>query len=718
MKRSLILLFCLATLLYSCVEKNNKQSVNSDKASPAWEQMHPGVWKSIVNDAPEFNLLTVAKKEAKSEAIEKLGDAPIPIEQSEIEAFSNNGRTYVRFPLDKEEQIYGFGLNFKTVRQRGRIMRLHVDHYGGRDDGRTHAPVPFFVSDKGYGVLINAARYIDVYAGSGVTKDSKNPPVTRDRNTDRSWSARPYSDNLEFVIPEEGVELVLFTGKNMMEVVQRFNLYCGGGFIPPKWGLGFWQRTPTLYSDDDVRNEVQGFEDKNFPIDVLGLEPGWHSKAYPCTFEWDKGRYPDPAAFSKEMAQKGIHLNLWCNPYLWPDCKLDQEMQEYTGSHTVWCGTVPDFTITEAQDIFKKHLKENQLNIGVSGFKIDEVDGYDRWVWPDIATFPSGLDGEQMRQTYGTQLMALTDEIYREKNERTYGLIRAANAGSVSYPYVIYNDYYSHKDFITALVNSGFTGLLWTPEVRASRSSEEWVRRMQSVCFSPMAMLNAWADGTKPWSFPDVYEACQEVAFLRMQLLPYIYSTFAQYYFEGKPPFRAMELVEGYLVKETERKGNLDGTKNPYEEAVKHEVKDQYMMGDNILVAPMFAGDEERKVILPKGNWYDFYTGEFAGNGEVITVKPGLDKIPLFVKDGGIIPMISKISRAGSWNNKMPLEVRYYGKKDASFTLYDDDGTSFDYENGAFSKTELSVKNNAGNVASTGKTDWTYSDVQWNFMTK
>jgi alpha-D-xyloside xylohydrolase len=126
-------------------------------------------------------------------------------------------------------------LNFKSVAQRGRIFRLHVDHYGSEDNGRTHAPVPFFISSKGYGVLVNAARYIDVSVGSAVRKDSKNPPVARDRNSDRAWDAQPYSDNIEMVIPEAGVEIILFTGKNLMEVVQRFNLYCGGGIIPPKW---------------------------------------------------------------------------------------------------------------------------------------------------------------------------------------------------------------------------------------------------------------------------------------------------------------------------------------------------------------------------------------------------------------------------------------------------------------------------------------------------
>jgi hypothetical protein len=73
--------------------------------------------------------------------------------------------------------------------------------------------------------------------------------------------------------------------------------------------------------------------------------------------------------------------------------------------------------------------------------------------------------------------------------------VRAGNAGTSSFPYVIYNDYYNHRDFITALINSSFIGVLWTPEVRASKTSEEWLRRMQTVCFSPVAMLDAWADG-------------------------------------------------------------------------------------------------------------------------------------------------------------------------------------------------------------------------------
>jgi alpha-glucosidase (family GH31 glycosyl hydrolase) len=714
--KQIVTIFTLLFILSSCEQKS---IVSSESFNPQWNESFPGIWKASINQPEEFNLLTAAKKLPRAETLKKKPKIEFPVPIEEIKTFTKNGKTYLRFPLEREEQIYGFGLNFKTVQQRGQILRLHMDHYGGEDNGRTHAPVPFYVSSKGYGVLINAARYIDVYVGTGVRYDSKDPAEARDRNTAKNWSAQPYSDNLEIVIPANGVELVLFAGENMLDVVQRFNLYCGGGVLPPKWGLGFWQRTPTLYNTDDVQNEVNGFVDKNFPLDVVGLEPGWHSKSYPCTFEWDKNRYPNPAEFAKNIKEQGIQLNLWMNPYLSPEGSLYNKMLPYSGSHTVWNGIVPDYTMEEPRQIMQEHFKKYQLDIGVSGFKMDEVDGYDRWLWPDVATFPSGLDGEQMRQTYGTQMMTLTDEIYRQKNERTYGLIRAANAGSVSYPYVIYNDYYNHKDFITALINSGFSGLLWTPEVRKSSSGEEWLRRMQTTCFSPMAMINAWADGTKPWSYPDVYEQCQEVAFLRMQLLPYLYSTFADYYFYGTPPFRGMNLEPGFEANSEVIEKELDATENPYAEALKKEVKDQYMMGEFLLVAPLFNMDKGRKVILPNGNWFDFYTGGFVGSGEIIQVENGFEKIPLFVKDGGIIPMMPAIRQTSKWVENTPLEIRVYGNTPGSFVFYDDDGKTFNYEKGEYTTKLLTAENGKGTIEILHDSkSWIYGDVSWKFMTK
>ncbi|MCC5936865.1 MAG: DUF5110 domain-containing protein [Lunatimonas sp.] len=695
-------------------------------AQHGWEEVAPGVWKIVVGTPDDFDLLSAAAVPPRLEGLRKLGAAPFPLDSAQIVGEVTENQTQLRLPLVREEQIFGFGLNFKTVHQRGRILRLHVDHYGNSDNGRTHAPVPFYVSSEGYGVFVNSARYIDVYAGTGSRQDSPDPPEARDRNTDNAWTARPYSDAVEMRIPVGGVEVYLFAGPTPLDAVRRYNLYTGGGPLPPRWGLGFTQRVHRLFSDEQVRQEVQEFEDRGFPLDFVGLEPGWLSKSYPNTFVWDSGRFPDPEGFMTDLKKKGIRINLWVNPFVSPESPIYNDILPYTGTHTVWAGVVPDFTIPAAQQVFWGIFEREHLAKGVSGYKIDEVDGYDEWLWPDVARFPSGISAEQIRQTYGLLVQKQSADLYRKKNERTYGLVRASNGGGTSFPYVIYNDYYNHRDFITALINSGYAGVLWTPEARASKSAEEWLRRMQTVVFSPMAMINAWASGTKPWSFPEVEAEVRQMAVLRMQMMPYWYTEFAKYHHEGTPPFRGMSLEEGFAVGSgplTIADSEADLETNPYAEAVRKEVKDQYMAGEYLLVAPMFEGETTRQVVLPAGRWYDFYSGEFVGEGEVITVTPGLDKIPVFVKDGALIPLTDARLHAPGNGEKYNLEVRHYGEKPGEYLLYDDDGETFDYERGAYSWRRLSVtrqKNGSwkGEVSNPekGKPN-NLSTVSWRFMT-
>ena len=470
--------------------------------------------------------------------------------------------------------------------------------------------------------------------------------------------------------------------------------------------------------------EAKAFAEKGYPLDFIGLEPGWQSKSYPCTFEWDKTRFPDPAGFVKTMKDMRIRLNLWTNPYVSPASPASSKLDKLVGTHTVWGGVVPDLTMAEARKVMIEQLDKNQVSLGVSGYKIDECDGYDRWLWPDVAKFPSGTSAEQMRQTYGLLLQKMTTDLYRQKNTRTFGLVRASNAGGSSFPYVIYNDYYSHEDFITALINSSFAGVLWTPEVRGSKTGEEWIRRMQTVCFSPMGMINAWSDGTKPWSFPEVEKEVKEIALLRMRLMPYFYSEFAKYHFEGTPPFRAMNLEPGFGGKATTELKNTSLSENPYAEAVTKEIKNQYMAGEYLLVAPLFKGQTEREVILPKGNWYDFYTGNLVGNGLVIKVKCGLDKIPVYVKEGGIIPMMPPLLHAPAANEKYDLEIRFYGNQSGKYLLYDDDGETFDYEKGVFSWREIVASidkkgklTGAISKAEKGKPD-NIGKVTWKMMTE
>ncbi len=702
----LIILTLFSLLLITCSK------------TTTWNEVSPGIWKASFGEKEKVDLLETAGIVPKTVALAKLPETEFPITEEDIDIKIIDGKTYLRFPLDKNEQIYGLGLNFKNLQLRKKIRNLHVDHYGGEDNGRTHAPVPFYVSSKGYGVLINSARYLTVYIGTGVRKDSKNPPELLDRNTARNWDPQPYSDAVEILVPAGGAEILVFSGPKMIDVVRRYNLYSGGGCLPPKWGLGFTHRVPTLYTDKKVMEEIKEFERRNFPLDFVGLEPGWQSMAYPCTYEWDNTRFPDPENFIKDLDKAGVKANLWFNPYVSPKASIYNSIKPFSGSHTVWNGIIPDFTLGESREIFRKHFLKNHIDIGVGGYKIDEVDGFDVWLWPDVAVFPSGTGSEQMRQIYGVMVQKMTSEWFREQNRRTWGLVRGSNAGSSSFPYVIYNDYYSHRDFITALCSSSFSGILWTPEVRSSKTGEEWLRRMQSVCFSPMAMINAWSSGTKPWSFPEVEDEVRETAFMRMRLIPYLYSAFAQYCFEGTPPFKAMRLVDGFEEIED------DTLYTEFNKAVGKEVKDQFVVGDYLLVAPMFAGEKSRKIILPKGGWYDYYTGEYAGSTEIITVTPGLNKIPLFVKDGGIIPFLPDRRHAPVPGEKLPLEIRHYGKAEGSCKLYDDDGYTYDYLKNEYQWRKITISKNDKNEwqgtitpPEEGKPD-SYSKISWKFMTK
>ncbi|MCB9208908.1 MAG: glycoside hydrolase family 31 protein [Ignavibacteriales bacterium] len=710
------ILFTLLILILFLSSCNNKES-------NTWLEEANGIWKYSIGDNNEFNLLKAANAKPNFLKLNDFDPINFPFNSDEIKITERDNKIYLRFTLEKDEQIYGLGLQFKDVIRNQKIYNMRVDHYGGEDNGRTHAPVPFYISSKGYGVLVNSAHYMTIYVGTSVLKDSKNPPKVYDRNTDKDWSAQPESDMIEILVDGPNAEIVLFNAKSKMDVVRKYNLYSGGGSLPPKWGLGFTYRTHTLYSDEQVLNLVEEFEKKGFPLDFVGLEPGWMNMSYPCSFEWDEERFPDPEKLVGKLLSKGVRTNLWMNPYIAPKAQLYDSMYKYSGTHTVWNGIVPDYSLNEPRQIINEFFSKTHLDIGVSGFKIDEVDGYDNWLWPDVATFPSGKTAEQMRQTYGLLLQDLIFDMYHHKNQRTYGLIRASNAGASRFPFVIYNDYYKHEDFISALINSSFSGVLWTPEVRSSATGEEWLRRMQSVCFSPMAMINAWFSGTLPWSYPEVYNEVKSIAMLRMQLLPYIYSTFAEYHFEGTPPVRAMQLIDDFVVQIKNEKGKLDDTLNPYNIATRKDIKDQFMFGENLLVAPVFTGQKNREVILPKGKWYDFYTGEFIGENEIIKINTKLDQIPLFVKDGGIIPMIKPRLHMPNKGEKIELEIRHYGKSESSFMLYDDDGETFNYEKGEYSWTELSAINSIDNQL-VGKFNlkegniFNYNNVSWKFMTE
>ncbi|MDF7826935.1 glycoside hydrolase family 31 protein [Pontiellaceae bacterium B12227] len=658
-----------------------------------WEPVASGVWKVQIGETDrELAYTDMAARPPRLDALNALPDVPFPFSESPIEFHRSDERmVQVHIPTKSDEVIYGFGLQLDGIKKSGKVLNLNVDHWA-KGGGRTHAPVPFYISSRGYGVFFNTARYLKVHVQVGNRKDSPNLPDPVDRNPPPEepapgpWKALPDSDAVEANVRAAGLEMIVFSGKSLQDIVARYNLYCGGGVLPPLWGLGFWHRVPSDFNAAQSQSEVTAFARHRIPLDVLGLEPGWMTRSYPCTFEWQKYRFSDPAAFTQRMLDQGIRLNLWENPFVSPEGTLYKKLYPLSGSHLVWLGLVPDYTLPEAQEILCTQHANEHLSIGVSGYKIDEVDGYDRWLWPDHATFPSGTPAEAMRQAYGLIMQnMLYKDLFHKNNTRTYSLVRSSNGGASGLPFVLYSDSYQHSEYITGVSAASLGGILWTPEVRQAGSPEEWRARIQTVCFSPLAMLNAWSSKTKPWEYESVTDDVRSVIQLRMRLLPYLYTAFADYNRKGIPPMRAMVLEQGVgPVKTRDAAAKLDGVTNPYAESVELEQNDQFMFGPSILVAPYYEKNLlKRNITLPKGNWYDFYTGEFVGNGTTIEVATP-ERIPLFVKEGAVIPMLTKSIDNSRDAYGHPLEVRHYGKQPGSFELYEDDGKTFDYEKGDY----------------------------------
>lgn len=653
-----------------------------------WKQRAPGVWSAKVG-TDEVRPMDFAEA-PRLDALKELGEPALPALLADARGQVHGIYASVRLPIGPEERLYGLGM-----RADGDV-NLRLKNFYLRVTPHSHAPTPFYISSAGYGVLINAARVVHLQMGIGNRKDSPSHPEERDRTTDRQWSAMPQSDAVEANAAATGMEIFVFSGKTPLEVVRRYNLYCGGGCLPARWGLGFWHRMLTSATAEQVVAEVEEFARRDLPLDVIGLEPGWQSAAYPCTYEWDPGRFPDPAGFMKAMGAKGISVNLWENLFVSKKAPLYPRLEPYTGSHTYWLGQVPDYTFKEALDAFMEQHRRVQLALGVSGYKVDEVDELSA----EHMLFPSGLCGEQMRQIHGLILQKAYQETFRQLNRRTCGLVRGSNAGGSPYPFALYSDTYEHRGFIQALANSSLAGVLWCSEVRDSRSDEDWVRRYQTALFSPVMQLNAWYSGLKPWSKQATTDRVRELLKLRMRLIPYLYTAMADYQRYGIPPIRHMLLEDGSI-----------------------EVADQYLFGPNILVAPMIAGETSRKVVLPKGKWFDFWTGKLAGEGGTITVSATLDQIPLFVRDGGIIPLMAAVNNVRLATGPTPLEVRHYGSQEGSYALYDDDGETFDYEKGVSSRQELRVVRDGGTLtgeALAAKGPWKsrYSGFAWRFMTE
>jgi alpha-D-xyloside xylohydrolase len=262
--------------------------------------------------------------------------------------------------------------------------------------------------------------------------------------------------------------------------------------------------------------------------------------------------------------------------------------------------------------------------------------------------------------------------------------VRNSHALASPLPYVIYSDSYDARCYVRGLANAGFSGLLWNPEVRNADSIEDFYRRLEVAIFSHDAVIDSWFIPNPPWDqvnrnknehnelMPDreaVADSVRQLLQLRMRFIPYLYSAFNEYHVTGKPPIRALVLD---WPNDSKTRTN----------------DDEFMFGDSVLVAPMFAGQTNRSVYLPSGDWFDFWTHAKIRGGKFVEAANGIGQIPLFVKNGTLLPLAESVEFVKP-DTCFNLTVNIVGERPADFTLYEDDGITTAYAEGAQNQIRL-----------------------------
>jgi len=689
------------------------RGAEAELPAPQSELIAPGIWRLRFGSPEAFTPTHFRSTRMDAAGLKKMPGSPaMPLDAAEISFRISARGCSLQLPMKSGEGIYGLGLHtmlFDLTQagngHAGRRVCLKPTDLPENELGESHAPAPFYVSSLGYGVFVDTARFASFYTGN--VAPARSLVETRggevQTSTDELYRARTQRVRTMLVdVPAaKGLDVYVFAGPTMLNAVERYNLFSGGGAMPPLWGLGVQYRGYTKYGAAESLALAARIRAAHMPCDVWGVEPGWQSKAYSCSFVWDTNRFPDPDGFLRKMGALGYRMNFWEHAFTHPSSPIYGELKPWSGNYLVWNGLVPDFASPQARKIFLKQNDAALFDRGIESVKLDECDyqpdSPTPWSFPLATAFPSGLDGEVMHSLFGLLYQQTMWEPYQQKGLRTWGLVRNSQALASPLPYVLYSDSYDARCYVRGLANAGFSGLLWDPEVRVAASVEDFYRRLEVAIFSDDAVIDSWYIPNPPWDqvdrgknqrnefMPDrqdVADGVRQLLALRMSFIPYLYSAFNEYHAAGKPPIRALVLDW------------------PADAKVR-QIDDEFMFGDSVLVAPVFAGQTSRTVYLPVGDWYDFWTHAKITGGETIAATNGVGQIPLFVKGGTLLPLAEPVEflKAGTC---FDMTVNVVGEKNEDFTLYEDDGATTAYAQGEQNMIQLHADGDAQSIRRDG----------------
>jgi alpha-glucosidase len=491
-------------------------------------------------------------------------------------------------------------------------------------------------------------------------------------------------------------------GDNIGEILKNYSHLTGTTPIPPLWSIGYQQCRYSYYPDKEVLNLANTFREKDIPSDVIVFDIHYMEKYK--IFTWNHKDFPDPKGLLEKLKQLGFHVVVMCDPgikeepgYHTYDDGIKQNVfikypdgSNYTGQ--VWPGWChfPDFTKAEARAWWRDQFKD-YVNIGIDGFwnDMNEIATWGNMLPENIEMDFEGNKSSirRGRNLYGFQMARSTYEGTKTllNGRRPFNLTRSGYSGIQRYAAVWTGDnvaYDEHMLLGVRMVSSmGLAGIAFAGYDAGGfvgdANTKLFARWISIAAFSPFfrghSMINS--RDSEPWSYgEEVEQISRNYIKFRYRLLPYVYSLFYEANQTGMPLQRSLAIDYPHDNK------IYDG-----------QFYNQYLFGPYMLVAPVESNKDFVKVYLPEGDWYYLYNGKkYHGSTEIILECP-VHKLPVFVKGGGIIPMQPQKSNTAEVTDTLILHV-YAGKEVSSFTHYEDDGTTFQYEQGDFAKRLIETK--------------------------
>lgn len=521
---------------------------------------------------------------------------------------------YMREQLDLGvgETIYGLGERFTPFVKNGQTVDIW-NQDGGTGTEQAYKNIPFYVSNKGYGVFVNHPELVSFEVGS--EKVSK----------------------VQFSVKGESLDYFLIGGPTVKQVLENYTTLTGKPGLPPAWSFGLWLTTSftTDYDEQTVRHFVDGMRERDIPLRVFHFDCFWMKEFQWCDFQWDERIFPEPEQMLKRLKEKGLKICVWINPYIAQQSPLFEEGMEKgyllkrpNGDVWQWDKWQPgmgivDFTNPDARKWYTDYLRR-LVDMGVDCFKTDFGERI-----PTDVVYDDGSDPEKMHNYYTYLYNQAVYEVLEEKLGRGEAVLfaRSATAGCQKFP-VHWGgdcsaDYESMAESLRGGLSLGMSGFgFWSHDIggfESNSSADVYKRWLAFGLLSSHSRLHGSRYYRVPWLYDE--EAVDVARFftkLKCRLMPYLYGAAVETARTGVPMMRAM-VVE-----------------YPDDPACLY-LDRQYMLGDALLVAPVMSEEGEVSYYLPEGQWIHLLNGDIKEGGRWFHGQYDYFSLPLYVRANSII---------------------------------------------------------------------------------